>query len=142
MMGRRPSALSAGFTLVELVIAVAILAILIGVAIPSYTTWVTNSNRAEGKALLMTTAQALERCFTRFSAYNSANCQVSFPLDSENGWYRISAPEGGELTATTFLLTAQPQNAQATRDTRCANLTLNHRGVRGISGTGTVGDCW
>ena len=131
-----------GFTLIELVVAIAILAIVIGIAIPSYTTWVTNTNRAEGKTLLMNTANALERCYTRFSAYNHQDCPVSFPIDSENDWYRVAAPATGELTATTFVLTAQPQNAQATRDTRCANLTLNHRGVRGISGTGTVGDCW
>ena len=127
------------FTLIELMIVVAVIAILAAIALPSYTNYVTRTNRAEGRTVLLGTAQALERCFTRFSAYNDGNCAVAFPVTSENGTYVVTAPT---LTATAFSLTATPQGAQATRDTECANLTYTQSGVRGISGSGTVDECW
>lgn len=134
----KPASRVAGFTLIELLVAVAILGIIMAVAIPSYNNYVTRSNRAEGKAAIMQAAQALERCFTRYNAYNSADCNLSFPIDSENDWYEITV----NRDAATYTLTATPQAAQASRDSECANLTLTHTGQRGISGSGTVKDCW
>lgn len=128
------------FTLIELLIAIAIVAILVAVAIPSYTEYVTRSNRAEGRTVLLVTAQALERCYTRFSDYSSAGgCTVAFPITSENGTYIVTA---STLTSTSFTLSAAPQGAQETRDTKCATLTYTQSGVRGITGTGTVEECW
>ncbi len=127
-----------GFTLVELVIAVAVLAILMAVAIPSYTRYVISTNRGEAKVTLSNTGQLLERCYSRFSRYNAGDCTVTFPVTSETGLYAIT----GEVNAADFTLTATPQGNQATRDTECANFTLTHSGVRGVSGTGTVEDCW
>lgn len=128
-----------GFTLIELMIVVAVVAILAAIALPSYTEYVTRTNRAEGRTVLLGTAQALERCYTRFNAYNDAACAVAFPITSENAHYIVTAPT---LNATAFTLTATPQGAQATRDAECANLTYTQTGVRGISGSGTVAECW
>jgi len=128
----------AGFTLVELVIAVAVLAILMAVAIPSYTRYVISTNRGEAKVTLSNTAQLLERCYSRFSRYNAGDCTVAFPILSETGLYSIT----GAVNAADFTLTATPQGNQATNDGECANFTLTHNGVRGVSGSGTVEDCW
>lgn len=134
---------SNGFTLIELMIAVAVVALLAVIALPSYTQYVVSSNRAEGKTILMETAQALERCYSRFGAYNNANCTGMFPLTSENGWYVVSAPGQNNIGANTFLLSAVPQGTQATRDTKCGTLTFNHVGQRGVvNATGTPSDCW
>lgn len=130
-----------GFTLIELVIALAVLAIIIGIAIPAYTDQVTKTRRAEGKAAVMNVAQALERCYTRFSAYNDGNCNVALPTNSENDWYEVDAGDGG-VTATTFELEATPQDSQATNDTKCATLGLTHTGEKSVSGSGSVSDCW
>jgi len=131
-----------GFTLIELMIAVAILAIIMTVAIPSYRQWVLQSGRAEAKTLLMQSAQTLERCFTRFSAYNNGNCalQSGDTELSENDKYQVTVT----TTATTFDLTAAPQGGQA-NDTECGNFTLDETGQRGAKG-GTVpaivAECW
>lgn len=130
-----------GFTLIELMVAVAILAIIMAIAIPSYQEYVVRSNRAEAKTILMQTAQALERCYTRYNAYNDSDCQVSFPVDSENGWYQMATGDQ-TLNAANFQLTAVPQKSQATRDTECANFTLSQNGTRGVTGSGSVEDCW
>lgn len=136
--GRQHDRRVAGFTLVELVIAVAVLAILMAVAIPSYTRYVISTNRGEARVTLSNTAQLLERCYSRFSRYNAGDCTVTFPVPSETGLYSVT----GEVNAADFTLTATPQGSQAANDAECANFTLTHTGVRGVSGTGTVEDCW
>lgn len=129
-----PKVKYSGFTLVELVIALAVLAILMAVAIPSYRNYVVQTNRTIATAALNDTAQRLERCYTRFSAYNNAACTVAFPIQTEGEWYVVT----GVVDATTFTLTATPQGSQATSDTECGAFTLTHTGVRGAVGD----DCW
>lgn len=130
-----------GFTLIELMIAVAILAIVMGIAIPSYTQWVIESGRADGKAQLFETAQNLERCFTRYSTYDSDECNVGDgdTIESEKGKYQVTVDADG----TTFELTAAPQGGQSDDD-ECASLILDSTGARRISddATGDVEDCW
>ncbi len=136
----------AGFTLVELVIAIAILAILIGIAIPSYTEYVIRTNRAEARISLQNAAQALERCYTRYSAYTHADCTVATTLQgagflSENDHYLV---ESTAIAAATYSLTATPQGGQATRDSKCDVFTLTQTGQRGMTGTHswTSDRCW
>lgn len=126
-----------GFTLIELLVTIAILAIILAIAVPSYRTYVERANRSDGTSTLMVTSQALERCFTRFNAYNAGDCTVDTDFESEEGWYRITAV----INAADYTLTATPQGSQA-QDTECANFTLTHAGVRGVSGTGSAEDCW
>lgn len=129
-----------GFTLVELMIAVAIVAILASIAYPSYISFVVRSNQAEGKTLLMNAAQALERCYTRTSTYE--NC-LSLPLVSENEWYQIT--DASSFGATTFDLVAVPQGVQATRDTKCGNFELDEVGNQTISKSNDAAvaqECW
>jgi type IV pilus assembly protein PilE len=130
-----------GFTLIELMMVVAILAVIAAIAIPSYTDQVMRSNRAEAKAILMNTAQALERCYTRYSAYDADDCPVNFPRESETGKYSMPA-DSQAIGATTYTLTAVPQGSQASRDTECANFTLQHNGTRGVSTEADPDECW
>ena len=72
-----------GFTLIELMIAVAIIAILATIAYPSYRQQVLKSQRTEAKTALSDAAQRLERCYTQFNAYNDTDdCTIAGTFDS------------------------------------------------------------
>src|SRR5687767_2012843 len=97
-----------GITLIELMITVGIVAILTAIAYPSYRQQVLRGNRTEAKAELMEASQELEKCFTRFGAYNSANCVVFTQLSngvgraSEGARYQVTLVAGGANPTTQF----------------------------------------
>jgi type IV pilus assembly protein PilE len=140
--GRRGPRRMRGVTLLELMVVVVIIGILLSIAYPGYQSQIQKTRRADGRATLLDTAQRLERCFTRYNAYNDARCDfladVTAGVVSDQGWYVVTdaAP-----AASTFSLVATRQNAQ-TGDTLCGNLTLTDRGVRGATGTAPVTTCW
>lgn len=139
-MGTSPQRRSRGFTLLELMIAVVVVAILASVAYPSYHDFVVRSKRAEGKAALLDAAQTLERYFTTHNAYPvalaTAGARTFSGENAARAAYTIAIAGGG----TTFTLTATPANGHTDPD--CGNLTLDQLGVRGRTGTAALGDCW
>jgi type IV pilus assembly protein PilE len=75
---------AAGFTLVELMIVVGIVAILAAVAIPSYQESVRRGRRADARVAMTNLATRLERCFTQFGAYDAGDCDIASPADSRH----------------------------------------------------------
>jgi type IV pilus assembly protein PilE len=129
-----------GVTLLELMIVVVIIGILAAIAYPSYRQYTMRANRTEAKIALLQTSQALEKCFTRFHAYNHATCAATVTTtftSTPQGHYAI-APAGA-ITATAFTLVATPQGGQAA-DSRCATLSTDQVGRQNSTGGGT--DCW
>jgi type IV pilus assembly protein PilE len=126
-----------GITLLELMITVAVVALLASIAYPSYRDQVLKTHRAEGKSALMRASQQMERCFTRNNTF--AGC-LTFPVSVPGDRYQITNG-GSDPTETTYTLAAVPQGPQ-TADTRCATLTLQEDGSRSESGTGGLAECW
>ncbi|MGD7033769.1 type IV pilin protein [Methylotuvimicrobium buryatense] len=137
-----------GFTLIELMIAVAVVGILAGIAYPSYQDSIRKSRRADAKGALMGLANAMERHFTETNSYVGAAGTDATPANT--GAPRIYSIPGQTATfytitisaaaAATFTVQAVPTGAQ--NDPRCGTLTLAHTGARGITGTGSVAECW
>lgn len=135
----------AGFTLLEGLIVVAILAILGSIAFSSYTESMIKSGRSDAKVELNDVAQRLQRCYTANNRYNPADgvCRVVDDLNnggitSREGFYLITA----NLAQTTFQLTATPvAGSRQAKDTLCTGFTLNQTGQRGSSGAPPE-RCW
>ena len=130
-----------GFTLIEVMIVVAVVAILAAIALPSYNDSVRKSRRAQAKTDMLELVQVLERTYTTdrsYTRYSSLSAPLNQSPREGTARYAIAI---SDVSATTYTLTATPQGAQA-NDTRCGTLTINQMGVKTISGTATVADCW
>lgn len=108
-----------GFTLIELMITVAVVAILAAIALPSYSTYIRKTRRADAMATLSQDQTALERCYAANFSYAMPPCTAP-PAASIKGYYTIAATS----TATTYTLTATATGAQAA-DTTCTTMTID-----------------
>ncbi len=126
-----------GFTLIELMVTVAIIAILATIAYASYQSFIVKSRRATAAVCLQERAQFMERYYTTALTYVGAPnpAQCGSDLDP---FYVIAF--NGTPAAKTFAITATPTSSQ--NDPKCGTLSINAQGVRGKTGTGTIGDCW
>ncbi len=140
----------AGFHLIELLVAMLLVAILAGSAIPSLMGQLRKSRRAEAAIALETLAQAEERFYARFRTYTSvvtgpdpcagAACGLGQSSNSTENDYYVLVVNGN---ATTYALTATANGPQVD-DTDCRTLTINNVGVRSwasASGQDTTDEC-
>lgn len=128
-----------GVTLMELMVVVVIVGILAAIAYPSYRAQVRRSNRTEARVALEQAAGALEKCYTRYMAYNdNANCPAANQFNAgagyntQRGFYRVT---GDIPDAARFTLTATALGGQLT-DTGCTALNIDQTGNR------TPAACW
>lgn len=133
---------SKGFTLIELMITVVIIAVLAGIAYPSYQSYTIRANRTEGITLLNDAAARQERFFSQNNQYATTTAQLGMTsASSRNNLYQLAI---NRPTTSQYTLTAQPIGSQI-QDATCGSLTLDQTGVRGAAGgtvATTVATCW
>jgi type IV pilus assembly protein PilE len=129
-----------GFTLIELMVVVAIVGILAAFAIPTYSEYVIKTRRASAAGCLMELSTFMERFHTTSMTYAGANLPQTTCQNNSSSFYTFAFADG-EPTATTFAIEAKPAGAQ-TADSKCATLGINQVGTKSISGSATVSTCW
>ncbi|MED5388439.1 MAG: type IV pilin protein [Pseudomonadota bacterium] len=127
-----------GFTLIELMIVVAIVGMLAAIAYPSYQNHVEKGRVSDGRVALTRAANLMERCFSTRGTY--ANCPaLATAIPSESGFYSV---DDSAADANSFTL--QATRAKATSNNKCGTLTLTQTGAKGVTGTAPWGAdrCW
>lgn len=140
-----------GFTLIELMIVIVVVAILVGIALPSYQQQVIKTKRSLGKAELMEVLARQEQFFVNNRQYavalDSLGYTNPYSIDADGNVIATDATDRIYTialvgpTATAFSVRATPQLGQA-KDTLCGALTLSSTGVESEGGSGSVDDCW
>ncbi|MFQ2052336.1 type IV pilin protein [Aeromonas veronii] len=127
-----------GFSLIELMIVIAIVAILGTIAYPAYQQYVLTSHRVEAKSMLLNAANRQETYFMDFNQYASSAADLGISSASENGLYQLSIAVSGN----TYTLSASAGAATAqAKDTDCTVFSINQLGVKSASGAAS-NSCW
>ncbi|PUE30665.1 hypothetical protein B9Z35_06300 [Limnohabitans sp. Jir61] len=126
-----------GFTLIELFIALACVALLASFAWPSYQNLILKSQRAQARASLLQAAHWLERAASANGSYPLTADVPASVLQIDGQRYKMTVTS----TAQSYTLSATPLGTQ-TADT-CGTLTVDHLGVRSVLGASqTAAQCW
>lgn len=139
-----------GFTLIEVMIAVAIVGILSAIAYPSYTEYVRRGHRADARAGLLQAQQWLERAATATGVYPITGSAPYYALPTSLTWSadankRYTIGFVGAPTAGAYTLVATRKAGTSQAGDKCGDFTLTNVGIRG-AGPYTLGatleDCW
>jgi type IV pilus assembly protein PilE len=135
---------SNGFTLIELLITVAIIAILSAIAIPTYSSYMVRSYRADAQATLNYVSHYMQKVRTEQGSYMPGGTAPTLPSGYQNSpssgaaRYTISL---SSVTANSFTATATPSSAMSASEV-CGNISIDHTGNKSFSGASDMRTCW
>ena len=139
--------LQTGFTLIELVIVIVIVAILASVALPSYQDSIRKGRRSDAKAALFAVAGRQEQFMLDRGTYTTDMKNLGYTdsasMISDEGHYGIvSAACAGGVIGNCYALTATPlSSSPQAKDGYCTSFTLDSAGTKSATGTSSA-DCW
>lgn len=133
-----------GFTLIEIMIAVAILGILLAIALPAYQDYVVKTRRTQAEACMVQYSQYMERFKSTNMRYDkdaggTANTLPVLNCATENALNTFYSFNLSNLAARTYTVQAVPKGIQSSNDS-CGTLTYTNAGVRGAAGS--ISECW
>jgi type IV pilus assembly protein PilE len=127
-----------GFTLVELMVTVAVLAIIASIAYPSYREQMRKTYRSEAKAALMDAATRAERHYTQFGNYGGT---IPIPTTTENGYYTLNLVAATTASPQTFTITATRAGTQVAD--KCGNFSIDQAQTKSVAGGSlSAAQCW
>ncbi len=140
-----------GFTLIEIMVTVAIVGILAAIALPNYTSYVARARRADARAQLVQAAQFMQRYFSANDSYTTNRAGVTVNvIDAIPGSIKQSPSDGTAVyqlsvsaTASAYTLTMAPVSGGVAATDACGSFTLTSTGIRDRTGSGLTKDaCW
>lgn len=137
----------AGVTLIELMVVMVIVAILAGIAYPSYQKSIAKTRRKAAEACLSSYAGFMERYYTTNLSYvdSGGNAPTLPTLDcatTSNTGAHYTYSFSGAVAPSTFTLRAVPKTRQSSQDSQCGTLTLSNTGAQNVTGSAGVAGCW
>lgn len=137
-----------GFTLIELMVVVAVIAILASISYPTYMSSVQKTRRNLATGCLTEFAQWMERNYTTCLKYNKTGVSCTTDVTTASftsscktelaNYYDFSFASSPALSANEYVLQAVPKSGSPQAADSCGTLTLNQSGVKGAGAT----DCW
>ena len=131
-----------GFTLIELMIVIAVLALLVGIGYPSYQDQVRKSRRAEGMGELLELAERMERFYTDRETYAGATLGTAatniYPTTTDGGYYTLSIVS---QDAVAYTVSAAPTTKAKQNKDKCGTFTITSLGVKTVSGSLGAAQC-
>lgn len=132
-----------GFTLIEMMVTVALVGILAAVALPSYDSFIQKARRTEAKAALVDLASRQEKFYSINNKYTATAADLGYgalPVPTESGLYTLSLT----ANASSYTAKATPRGAQA-KDVQCYGFAINDTGRKSnfsAAGNALTADCW
>lgn len=127
----------AGLTLVEIIVVVAIAAILLSLAVPSYQRYLQRGHRADAIRSMLEVATCQERVRSESGFYDTGHCLGN----AETGFYRLRIEPAAQANSLVFKVIASPLKRD--RNDYCGDLSLDQAGARGVSGdSDQTMACW